>query len=121
MRGQDEARRADRHVQPERARRPIAEAVDHVQRGLDLHQRRTEAIEQPGTRFGWGDAARGAVEQPDAEAGFEPAHGFAEAGGAAAAGPRRLAKAARARHRDECREVAEVRRHCSPFRTACAD
>ena len=26
-----------------------------------------------------------------------------------------------ARYRDEGREIAEVRRHCSPYRTTCAD
>ncbi len=121
MRGRTRRAATDRHVQPQRACRPIAEAVDHIQRRLDLPQRRTEPIEKPRACFGRRDAARGAVEQPDAELGFEPAHGFAEARGAAAVGPRRLAKAARARHRYERREVAEVRRHCSPSRTACFD
>ena len=74
---QDEARRTDRYVQPQRACRPIPEAVDHIQRRIDLCQRRTEPIQQPRACFGWRDAARGAVEQPYAQARFEPAHGFA--------------------------------------------
>ena len=84
-------------------------------------QRRRQPLEQARAGLGRGDAARGAVEQPHAQPGLQPAHRLAEAGGADAARPRRLAKAARARHRDEGREVAEVRRHCSLFRTACAD
>jgi hypothetical protein len=95
--------------------------LTNVQRRLDLLQRRAETIEEPRTGLGWRDTAGGAVEQPDAEPGFEPAHGFAEAGGAAAACPCRVAKAACTGYRDECRQVAKVGRHCPPFRTACAD
>ena len=54
--GQHQARGADRHVQPQRARRPVAEAVDHIERRLDLAQRRTEPVEQ--ARAGFGRARR---------------------------------------------------------------
>ena len=67
------------------------------------------------------DAARRAVEQPDAELRFQPAHRLAEAGGAAAARARAVAKAAGARHRDEGVQITEIDLHCSLFRTACAD
>ena len=59
------------------------------------------------------DAARGAVEQPDAELRLQPAHRLAEPGGAAAARARAVAKAAGARHRHEGVQIAQVGLHCS--------
>ena len=118
---QHQPRRADRHVEPQRAGRPVAKAVDHVERRLDLGQRRAEPLQQARARLGRRDAARGAVEQPDAEPRLQPAHRLAQARRAAAAGARAVAKAAGARHRDEGVQVAEVGVHCSPLRTACAD
>ena len=38
----------------------------------------SEPRQQAGTRFGQGDAARGAVEEPDTKLGFQAADGFAE-------------------------------------------
>ena len=43
-RRQHQPRRADRHVELERARRPVAKAVHHVERGFDLAQRRAEPL-----------------------------------------------------------------------------
>jgi len=51
--------------------------VHGIQRRLDLAQRRTEPLEQARAGFGWCDAARGAVEQPNAEPDFKPSYGFA--------------------------------------------
>ncbi len=87
-RGQHQPRRADRHVEPQRARRPVAEAVDHVERRLHLAQRRAEPVEQARAGLGRRHAARGAVEQPHAEPRLQPAHRLAERRGAAAAGAR---------------------------------
>jgi hypothetical protein len=75
--GQDGARDMGGHVQPQGARRRVAKRVDHVQRGMNLGQRGGQAFEQTGAGLGGGDAARGAVEQADAEPGFEAADGFA--------------------------------------------
>ena len=62
--GQHQPRGADRHIEPQRARRPVAKAVHHVERGLDLGQRRAEPLKQALAGLGGHDAARRAVEQP---------------------------------------------------------
>ena len=88
--------------------RPVAKAVHHVERRLHLGQRRAEPLEQARAGLGRRDAARGAVEQADAELRLQPAHRLAQARGAAAAGAGAVAKAAGARHGDEGVQVAEI-------------
>jgi hypothetical protein len=100
--------RAARHVEPERTCRPIAEAAYHIQRSLDFARRRTQPLEEARARFGWCDAARGAVKQPNAEPIFKPSYGFAQAVGATAARPCAVAEAARACNHHEHGKVAEV-------------
>ena len=121
-RGQHQPRRADRHVEAERAGRPVAKAVHHIERRLDLAQRRAEPLEQARARFGRGDAARRAVEQPDAELGLQPAHRLAQARRRCCRWRARPSRKPPARATaTKAVEIAEIRRHCSPFRTACAD
>ena len=66
--GQYKPSRTDRHIEPERARGPVAEAVHHVHRGFHLTQGRAEPFQQTGACLGRQDAARGAMEEPDARA-----------------------------------------------------
>ena len=119
--GQDQPGRADRHIEPERAGRPVAKTVDDVERRLDLAQGRRQALQETRSRLRRGDAARRAVEQAHAEPPLQAADGLAQPGRAHAGRPRAVAKAAGLRHRDEGGEVAEIRRHCSFLRTARAD
>ena len=114
-RGQHQPRDADGDVQPQRPRGPVAEPVDDIQRRLDLAERRPQPVEQARAGLGGCDAARGAVEQADAQPLLQPADRFAERRRAAARRTRGVAKAARARHRDEGVEVTEVRRHYTPL------
>jgi hypothetical protein len=120
-RGQHQPRRADRHVEPERARRPVAKAVDHVERRFHLGQGRAEPLEQALSRLGEHDTARGAIEQPDAELRFQPAHCFAEPRRTGAARTRTIAKAPGARHRHEGVQFTQADFHCSLLRTTRSD
>ena len=122
---QHQARRADGDVQPQRACRTVTEAIDLVERRFHLAQRGPQPMKQSRARFGGHDAARAAVEQPNPQAGFQPAQGLAEAGRADALAARRLPEASGARHRHENRQIGHVirhrNRHCSDFRTTRAD
>src|SRR3546814_2451980 len=64
-RRQEGARDDRRHVEPQRARRAVAEAAHRVERRRYLAEGRCQAVQQPGARLGRGDAARGPVQQPD--------------------------------------------------------
>lgn len=70
-------------------------------------------MKQSRARFGGHDAARAAVEQPNPQAGFQPAQGLAEAGRADALAARRLPEASGARHRHENRQIGHVIRQSS--------
>ena len=102
MRRQHQPRGADRHVEPQRPGRPVAKGVHHIERRLDLAQRRREPIEQALAGLGRRDAARGAVEQPDAELRLQPAHRLAQA--------RRRWRRSRARRRESRRRAPPRRR-----------
>jgi len=56
---------------------PVAEAVDDVECGFHLAERRHEPFSQARARFRRGYAAGCAVQQANAEACFEPPHRFA--------------------------------------------
>ncbi len=63
-------------------------------RGLDLAERGRESFQETCTGLGRRHAARRAIEEPHAEAGFEPANRLAQGRGGNAAHDRRAAKAA---------------------------
>ncbi len=119
--GQHEARGADRHIQPQRPGRPIAQAVDHVEGGLDFAHGGSEPFEQALAGLGRQDAARRAIEQPDTEPGFEAAHGLTEPGGTATGRAGGVPEALGASHGQKGVQLAEIDVHCSLFRTARAD
>ena len=75
--GQHQAGGADRHIETERARQPVAKAVHHVERRFHLAERGGQPVDQPGACLGRRDAAGGAVEQPDAQPRFEATHRLA--------------------------------------------
>ena len=117
---QHEQRGADGHVEAQRAYRPVAVAVDHVQRGVDFSQSGAEALEETRACFGGHDAAGRTVEQPYAELSFQAAHRFAQTRGAVAADACRVPKAARAGYGDKGCQITQIR-HCAVFRTGRAD
>src|SRR6185437_5554878 len=120
-RGQHQPRRADRHIESERARRTIAISVHDIERRFHLGQSRPQPLVQTAARLGWNHAAGGSMQQSHAELRFQAAHRLAEAGRAASARSGAFAKAARTHHRDESTQIAEIHLHCSLSRTACAD
>ncbi len=120
-RGEHEAGDGGGHVEAQLAGWPVAEGVDHIEAGLDVGEGGDEAFEEAAAGFGGGDAAGGAVEQADAEAGFEAAEGEAEAGGGGVLQPCRVPEAAALDDRHEGFEFGEGCAHCSLSCTACAD
>ncbi len=90
-----QAHGTDRDVETQRSCRTVAKAVHHIERGVDLVQRRPEALEQALPCLGRDDASGRPVEQPDPELCFQPPHRFAEPGSATAARSRPIAKALR--------------------------
>lgn len=64
---QHEARSHDRDVEPQTTRRAIPEVVHHVERGLNLVERRAEPFEQARARLGQRDAPGSAGQQAHAE------------------------------------------------------
>ena len=120
-RGQHQPGDADRHVELQRARRPVTEGVDDVERGFDLGQRRRQPFQQAPAGLGRHDGAGRAVEQPHSELRFQPAYRIAQRRRAAAAPACGVAKAAGSRHRDESIQVGKIRIHCPDFRTTCSD
>lgn len=100
--------RRQRHIQPQPARRPVTETVGHVQRRLDRVQRGRQLLQQalPGRRGR--HAARGAVQQPQAQPGFQPAHRFAQLRRAGPRLARRAAKAPMRGHRHKGADVLKV-------------
>ena len=120
-RGQHQTRGADRDIEPEGSGRPVAKAVHDVEGRFHFAQSWSEPLEQALPSLGRHDAAGRAVQQPDTELCFEPAHGVAEPGGAAAARACSVAETLGAGHRDEGLHIAEIQFHCPSLRTACAD
>ncbi len=111
-----------RHVESERPLGAVAEAVHRVERALDFTERRRQAFQHPLARFGWGDAAGGAVEQAHAQHCLQSPHRFAEGRGRHAAQRGRATETARAGDRDEGIEIGEAGvGHCADFHTSRAD
>ena len=122
MRGQHQPRRADRHVQPQRARRPVAKAVHHVERRLDLAQapgRAAPAGARPASVGTTLRVVRLSSRTPSCASSRRTASLRPDA--LAPLGACAVAKAPGARHRHEGVQITEIDLHCSPFRTACAD
>src|SRR6185437_6373031 len=119
--GQHQPHRAHRHVELQRAYRPVAKGVDRIERRVELAQDRIEPLQEVAAGLGRRHAAGGAVQQPHAETRLQPPHRIAEPRRAGAAQSRRLAKAAGAHHRRKGVEIVEVQLHCPPCRTARAD
>ncbi len=110
MRGRQEKMRRDaRGVDPERAGRRVAEAVHLVQRVADIAQRRSEPFEQAPAGLRQRDAARGAVEQADAQALLQPADRVAHCGCRQAGFGARALKARGARDGGENGEMGKGR------------
>lgn len=66
------------NIQPQPTRRPVTDAVQPIERRLDLAQRRGQPIKKTLPRIGQGHAARRAIEKPNAQPGFQTSHRFAE-------------------------------------------
>ena len=100
----------------------LAKAVHHVERALDLAQRRRQPLQEPLARLGRSDAAGRAIEQAHAERGLQPPQRLAQRRRRCAAHRGRAAEAARAGDRDEGVEIGKAGAgHCAPFRTGRAN
>jgi hypothetical protein len=120
-RGQHQPRGADRNVEPQRAGRLVAKAFTTSSAASTSVSAGPSRSKQARAGLGRRDAARGAVEQPDAELRLQPPHRLAQAGRADAAGARPsrkpLARATATKAFRSARSGFIVRK----FRTPCAD
>lgn len=88
--------------------RRFAKAVKAVQRGGDVFERRVQVCQQVLAGLGRRDVASGAVEQADAELGFQFAQGVAERRRGHAEGGGGAAETAFASDGDEGGETGEI-------------
>jgi hypothetical protein len=112
--------RRSRDVEFECAARFVSEPVQDVQRGFHFAEQGRELFDQTQSRFGWGHAASGSVEQAHAEFRLETAHGNAQTGRRDAADARGIAKAAGTGDRNEGGKIVEFHGHCSKCLTTRA-
>ena len=97
-------------------------SVDGVERGGDFAEAGAEPLQQALAGFRGRDATRGAVQQADAEPGFEPADRLAQRRGGDAAQARRTPGSCGPRSTAmKALEVGEIGFvHCAVFRTGCS-
>ncbi len=105
---EDETDGVSRCVDSYQAVRRFAKAVKAVQRGGDVFERRVQVCQQVLAGLGRRDVASGAVEQADAELGFQFAQGVAERRRGHAEGGGGAAETAFASDGDEGGETGEI-------------
>ncbi len=105
---EDETDGVSRCVDSYQAVRRFAKAVKAVQRGGDVFERRVQVCQQVLAGLGRRDVASGAVEQADAELGFQFAQGVAERRRGYAEGGGGAAETAFASDGDEGGETGEI-------------
>ncbi len=87
---------------------PIAHFTQRVQLAFNLRKARADAVEQPFTGLGGGDAAGGAGEQAQRQAFFQPANSVAERRLGNPKLRRRFGEAALPGHHQESDQIVKV-------------